>query len=120
MTVIDPIADMLTRIRNAVMAGHALVAMPSSKLKLEIAKFEKLSAMSSPLQLVGGDRKDWAFVVVVEDTVQVAPEVKDQEFLAEVRRHEAEEVSKARAARASKLVADAEWKEAAAGPPPAD
>jgi len=41
MTVIDPIADMLTRIRNAVMAGHALVAMPSSKLKLEIAKIMK-------------------------------------------------------------------------------
>jgi small subunit ribosomal protein S8 len=41
MTIIDPIADMLTRIRNAVMAGHALVAMPSSKLKIEIAKIMK-------------------------------------------------------------------------------
>jgi len=41
MTVIDPIADMLTRIRNAVMAGHSLVAMPSSKLKIEIAKIMK-------------------------------------------------------------------------------
>ena len=41
MTVIDPIADMLTRVRNAVMAGHALVAMPSSKLKIEIAKILK-------------------------------------------------------------------------------
>ena len=41
MTVMDPIADMLTRIRNAVMAGHTLVALPSSKLKLEIAKILK-------------------------------------------------------------------------------
>jgi len=41
MTVIDPIADMLTRIRNAVMAGHGMVAMPSSKLKIEIAKIMK-------------------------------------------------------------------------------
>ena len=41
MTVIDPIADMLTRIRNAVSAGHTLVAMPSSKLKIEIAKIMK-------------------------------------------------------------------------------
>ena len=41
MTIIDPIADMLTRIRNAVLAGHALVAMPSSKLKVEIAKIMK-------------------------------------------------------------------------------
>ncbi|MBN2116776.1 MAG: 30S ribosomal protein S8 [Anaerolineales bacterium] len=41
MTIMDPIADMLTRIRNAVMAGHTLVAMPSSKLKIEIAKIMK-------------------------------------------------------------------------------
>jgi small subunit ribosomal protein S8 len=41
MTIIDPIADMLTRIRNAVMAGHTLVALPSSKLKIEIAKILK-------------------------------------------------------------------------------
>ena len=32
----DPIADMLTRIRNAIMAGHTSVVMPSSKLKLAI------------------------------------------------------------------------------------
>jgi hypothetical protein len=69
--------------------------------------------------LVGGDRKEWAYVVVVEDTVQVAPEVKDQEFLSDVRRHESEEIGKARAAQASKLVANAEWKEATA-PPPSD
>jgi small subunit ribosomal protein S8 len=41
MTIIDPIADMLTRIRNAVTAGHTMVAMPSSKLKIEIAKIMK-------------------------------------------------------------------------------
>jgi small subunit ribosomal protein S8 len=41
MTIIDPIADMLTRIRNGVMAGHTLVAMPSSKLKIEIARIMK-------------------------------------------------------------------------------
>lgn len=38
MTTSDPIADMLTRVRNALMAGHQLVSMPSSKLKLEIAR----------------------------------------------------------------------------------
>ena len=41
MTINDPISDMLTRIRNGVMAGHTLVAMPSSKLKIEIAKIMK-------------------------------------------------------------------------------
>ena len=41
MAVNDPIADMLTRIRNAVMTGQTLVAMPSSKIKIEIAKIMK-------------------------------------------------------------------------------
>ncbi|MBI1873876.1 MAG: 30S ribosomal protein S8 [Acidobacteria bacterium] len=34
----DPIADMLARIRNAVVAKHTRVDMPASKLKLEIAR----------------------------------------------------------------------------------
>lgn len=37
----DPIADMLTRIRNANMVSHETVAMPSSKLKVELAKLLK-------------------------------------------------------------------------------
>ncbi len=41
MSVNDPIADMLTRIRNAVMAGQVVVAMPASKIKLEIARILK-------------------------------------------------------------------------------
>ncbi|BAJ63052.1 MULTISPECIES: 30S ribosomal protein S8 [Anaerolinea] len=41
MSVNDPIADMLTRIRNGIMAGHAMVAMPSSKIKVEIARILK-------------------------------------------------------------------------------
>jgi len=41
MSVNDPIADMLTRIRNAVMSGKSVVAMPSSKLKVEIARILK-------------------------------------------------------------------------------
>jgi small subunit ribosomal protein S8 len=41
MAINDPISDMLTRIRNGVLAGHALVAVPSSKLKVEIAKIMK-------------------------------------------------------------------------------
>jgi small subunit ribosomal protein S8 len=34
----DPIADLLTRIRNAIMAGHKVVEAPTSKLKKEIAR----------------------------------------------------------------------------------
>ena len=38
MSMQDPLADMLTRIRNAQMAGKATVAMPSSKLKLAVVE----------------------------------------------------------------------------------
>jgi len=38
MSVTDPIADLLTRIRNASMRGHSQVAVPASKLKLAIAQ----------------------------------------------------------------------------------
>ncbi|MBI3902805.1 MAG: 30S ribosomal protein S8 [Nitrosomonadales bacterium] len=38
MSMSDPIADMLTRIRNAQMAEKVTVVMPSSKLKVAIAK----------------------------------------------------------------------------------
>lgn len=41
MTMSDPIADMLARIRNALMAGHSGVRMPSSKIKVAIAKILK-------------------------------------------------------------------------------
>ncbi len=37
----DPIADMLTRIRNANIVSHETVEMPSSKLKVELAKLLK-------------------------------------------------------------------------------
>ena len=41
MSMTDPIADMLTRIRNAQMTERAVVAMPSSKVKIAIAKVLK-------------------------------------------------------------------------------
>ncbi len=41
MTMSDPIADMLARIRNALMARHSGVRMPSSKIKVAIAKILK-------------------------------------------------------------------------------
>ncbi len=38
MSVSDPIADMLTRLRNGIMAGHAVVTVPTAKIKVAIAK----------------------------------------------------------------------------------
>ena len=41
MSVRDPIGDMLTRVRNASIIGHSLVAMPSSRIKVAIANILK-------------------------------------------------------------------------------
>jgi small subunit ribosomal protein S8 len=41
MTSSDPIADMLTRVRNALSARHQKVDVPASKLKMEIARILK-------------------------------------------------------------------------------
>lgn len=41
MNMTDPIADMLTRIRNGIQARHETVAIPASKEKLEIARILK-------------------------------------------------------------------------------
>jgi len=56
MSVSDPIADMLTRIRNAVMAGHSVTAMPSSKMKADIARILTEEGFIKSYQVVDGDR----------------------------------------------------------------
>ena len=56
MSFSDPISDMLTRIRNGVMAGHSQVAMPSSKIKAEIAKIFKQEGFIENYEVVDGER----------------------------------------------------------------
>jgi small subunit ribosomal protein S8 len=56
MSYTDPIADMLTRIRNGVMAGHSQVAMPSSKIKVEIAKILKEEGFIENFEVADGER----------------------------------------------------------------
>ncbi len=56
MSFSDPIADMLTRIRNAVMVGQATVAMPSSKMKIEIANILKNEGFLEKVEVVDGTR----------------------------------------------------------------
>ena len=56
MSVNDPIADMLTRIRNAVVAGHAQAAMPSSNIKVEIAKILKEEGFLDGYEVVEGEK----------------------------------------------------------------
>jgi len=56
MSFTDPIADMLTRIRNGVMSGHSQVAMPSSKIKVEIAKILKEEGFIENFEVADGER----------------------------------------------------------------
>lgn len=56
MSVIDPIADMLTRIRNGVLIGQPMVAMPSSKLKAEIARIMKEEGYIDGYEIVEGEK----------------------------------------------------------------
>lgn len=54
MTISDPIADMLTRIRNAVLARHDSVQVSSSRMKLAIAKILKEEGFIKDFEIVRG------------------------------------------------------------------
>jgi len=54
VTITDPIADMLTRVRNAIMVGHDSVMVPSSKMKLAISKILKEEGFINDYEVVRG------------------------------------------------------------------
>lgn len=56
MSVSDPIADMLTRIRNGLMAGHSQIGMPSSKVKASIAEILKEEGYIESYEVVDGEQ----------------------------------------------------------------
>lgn len=56
MSVNDPIADMLTRIRNSVINGQTLVAMPNSKIKAEIARILKEEGFIESYEIINGEK----------------------------------------------------------------
>ena len=53
----DPIADMLTRVRNAQAAKHQKVDVPVSKLKLEIARILKEEGFITNYKVIGEDAR---------------------------------------------------------------
>lgn len=55
MSMSDPIADMLTRMRNALMVAHENVAMPSSKIKVAIAQIMLDEGYIAGFQVVDGE-----------------------------------------------------------------
>jgi len=54
LTVSDPIADMLTRIRNAIMVRHDSVLLPASRIKLAIARILKEEGFINDYEVVRG------------------------------------------------------------------
>jgi small subunit ribosomal protein S8 len=54
VTVSDPIADMLTRIRNAIMARHDSVLIPASKIKLAITRILKGEGFITDYEVLKG------------------------------------------------------------------
>src|SRR5712692_511504 len=67
MNMTDPIADMLTRIRNAVAAKHDYVPIPASKMKLAIAQVLKEEGYIKDYQLV--QDKDKSVVKTIRVTL---------------------------------------------------
>lgn len=57
MNITDPIADMLTRIRNAVQARHEVVDIPASRVKVEVAKILKQEGFIMDFSISGDDKK---------------------------------------------------------------
>jgi small subunit ribosomal protein S8 len=60
MSMTDPIADMLTRIRNGIQSRHDRVEMPHSKLKVEVAKILKSEGFISNYKVVEEEGKPQA------------------------------------------------------------
>ena len=54
MTVSDPIADMLTRIRNAIMVRHDSVLIPTSRMKLSITRILKAEGFINDYEVLRG------------------------------------------------------------------
>ena len=54
MNMTDPIADMLTRIRNAIMARHTRVMIPASNMKIAIAQILKEEGYIKDFDVVQG------------------------------------------------------------------
>jgi small subunit ribosomal protein S8 len=65
MTMTDPVADMLTRIRNACGSKHRRVDMPASKMKVEIARILKESNFIQDFRVLDGENQHRVLRVIL-------------------------------------------------------
>ena len=76
MIVSDPIADMLTRIRNANMAEKVSVEVPSSKIKIEIAKLLKSEGFVSDYSIIKIDENKPSLAINLKYTADREPVIQ--------------------------------------------
>ena len=69
--MIDPIADMLTRIRNAIKAGHDRVEFPASKVKAAICKVLKDEGFIRSFKIIAKSQGDIRIKVVFKENAIV-------------------------------------------------
>ncbi|MFO8058799.1 MAG: 30S ribosomal protein S8 [bacterium] len=74
----DPVADMLTRIRNGLKAKHEVVEIPASKMKIEIAKILKAEGYIKNFKLVQ-DNKQGVLKVFLRYKDQGEPVILDMQ-----------------------------------------
>lgn len=67
----DPIADMLTRMRNAISAGHDRVELPASKIKAAICKVLKEEGYIKSFKIVAKAKNDISLKVVFKESAIV-------------------------------------------------
>lgn len=75
MTMTDPISDMLTRIRNAIIASYDKVEVPSSKMKIDIVKILKFEGYIRNYKLVK-DNEQGIIVIYLKYNQNKSPVIK--------------------------------------------
>jgi len=75
MSMTDPIADMLTRIRNGIQSHHDRVELPASKLKVEIARILKSEGFIRNFALVDKDKLQATLLIDLKYSVDGEPVV---------------------------------------------
>jgi small subunit ribosomal protein S8 len=75
MTMVDPLADMLTRIRNGIMASYDKVEIPCSKMKINIAKILKTEGYIRNYKIIE-DNKQGIVVIYLKYNEDKSPVIK--------------------------------------------
>ncbi len=75
MTMTDPIADMLTRIRNAIMASYDKLEVPCSKIKINVVKILKFEGYIRNYKIIK-DNKQGILVIYLKYNEDKSPVIK--------------------------------------------